>query len=147
VVDLNQWEVAVPGRWALTKPIKTAEYSVSMARSFVARVNDSQGCAVIAGALRDGIKGHFKNNTAPDLGRLWQDFDAFCQYPDDRGQQDYLMCRRFSASVKMLHGGRLVLQTNVQTTSLDGRCFADYYDAGSLRDLADMIEVKRESRA
>jgi len=123
VVDLNQWEVAVPGRWALTKPIKTAEYSVSLARSFVARVNDSQGCAVIAGALRDGIKGHFKNNTAPDLGRLWQDFDAFCQYPDDRGQQDYLMCRRFSASVKMLHGGRLVLQTNVQTTSLDGPVF------------------------
>lgn len=56
------------------------------------------------------------------------------------------MCRRFSANVKVLHGGRLVLQTNVSTTSLDGRCFADYYDSGSLRDLVDMIEAKRESR-
>jgi hypothetical protein len=146
VVDLNQWEVAVPERWGLASPIKTAEYSISLDRSFVATVGDPQGRAVIAGVLRDGIKSHFKKSAAADLGRLWQDFDAFCQYPNDRGQQDYLMCRRFSASVKVLRGGRLVVQTNVSTTSLDGRCFADYYDSGSLHDLADMIEAKRESK-
>jgi hypothetical protein len=146
VVDLNQWEVAVPQRWGLSEQIITAEYSVSMKRSFTATVNDAQGRAVIAGILRDGIKSHFKNNTSPDLGELWQDFDAFCQYPGSDWQQEYLMCRRFSVGIKALAGSRLVLQTNVSTTSLDGKCFADYYEAGHLHDLADMIESKRESR-
>ena len=56
------------------------------------------------------------------------------------------MCRRFFVSVKPLAGGRFVLQTNVATTSVDGKCFADYYETGSLQDLAGMIAAKRESR-
>jgi hypothetical protein len=121
VVDLNQWEVAVPQKWALSERITTPEYSVSLSRSFVATVNDPQGRAVLAGILRDGIKNHFKSTTSPTLGELWQDFDAFCQYPGSDWQQDYLMCRRFSVGIKVLAGNRFVLQTIVSTALLDGR--------------------------
>jgi hypothetical protein len=146
VIDLNPFEVAVPQRWQLARPVRTAEYSVILNRSFAATVGDAQGGAVIAGALRESIKRHFKENPAPELGELWQDFDAFCQYPGNDWGQEYLMCRRFSTSVKQLAGGRLVLQTNVATTSVDGKCFADYYENGGLQSLAEMIEAKRESR-
>jgi hypothetical protein len=145
VIDLNRWEVAVPQSWKLSRPVTTAEYTVTLARSFEATTQDAQGRLIIAGILRESIKKHFKDNPAPELGELWQDFDAFCQCPRDSGQ-DYLICRRFSVSVKQLAGGRLVLQTNVATTSLDRKCFAEYYDNGSVHDLAEMIEAKRDSR-
>ncbi len=110
-------------------------------------MEDSQGRAVIAGVLRESIKKHFKDNPAPTLGDLWQDFDAFCQYPGNDWQQEYLMCRRFSVSVKQLAGGRLCPPDRCDDfTSVDGKCSADYYETGSLRDLAEMIEAKRESR-
>jgi hypothetical protein len=54
-------------------------------------MNDPQGRAIIAGILRDEIKSYFKNQSSPDLGELWQDFDAFCQYPRSDWHQDYLM--------------------------------------------------------
>jgi hypothetical protein len=146
VIDLNPCEVAVPQGWKLSEPVKAAEYTVTLARSFVATTGDFQGRAVIVGVLRESIKKHFKENSAPTLGDLWQDFDAFCQYPGNDWQREYLMCRRFSVNVKQLAGGRLVLQTVVTTTSVDGKCFADYYDSGSLSDLAEMIEAKRDSR-
>ena len=100
VIDLNPWEVAVPQSWKLTQPVKTSEYCVSLARSFVATAEDPEGRAIIAGVFRESIKKHFKENPAPELGHLWQDFDAFCQYPGNDWQQEYLMCRRFSVNVK-----------------------------------------------
>jgi hypothetical protein len=113
VVDLNQYDVAVPQAWSLAKPIRTAEYSVTLARSFTATVGDAEGRAVVAGVLRDKIKEHFKGKPAPELGELWQDFDSFCQYPGSDWGKEFLMCRRFSVSVKQLTGAQLVLQTNV----------------------------------
>jgi hypothetical protein len=145
VIDLNASEVAVPEGWKLSQPVKMADYSVSLARSFVATAATAKGRAIIAGVLRESIKKHFKDNLAPELGELWQDFDSFCQYPGDDVGQDFLMCRRFSVSVKALAGGRLVLQTNVATTSVDGKRFADYYETGRLHELAEMIEAKREA--
>jgi hypothetical protein len=112
-VDLNQYDVAVPQAWSLAKPIRTAEYSVTLARSFTATVGDAEGRAVVAGVLRDKIKEHFKGKPAPELGELWQDFDSFCQYPGSDWGKEFLMCRRFSVSVKQLTGAQLVLQTNV----------------------------------
>ena len=61
VIDLSPCEVAVPHRWKLSQSVKTAEYSVSLARSFVATVEDAQGRAIVAGVLRDSIKRHFKD--------------------------------------------------------------------------------------
>jgi hypothetical protein len=112
----------------------------------VATAENPEGRAIIAGLLRESIKKHFKEKTSAALGELWQDFDGFCQYPGSDWQQEFLMCRRFSVNIKQLAGGRFVLQTVVTTASVDGKTFLDYYEAGNLRLLAEMIEAKRESR-
>ena len=91
--------------------------------------------------MRDSVR----DNPASELGDLWQDYDGFCQYPPSNSE-DYLMCRRFSFSVKILAGGIFAVQTCVSTTTVDGRTLAEYYRAGDVATLAEMIEAKRANR-
>lgn len=143
VVDLNPWEVAVPASWKLPDPAATPEYCVTLSRSFEAKPRDPEGRAIIAGILREAIKRHFKDNPAPELGDLWQDYDAFCQHPANTGDEDHLMCHRSSFSVKILAGGIFAVQTCVSTTTVDARTLADYYRAGDVATLAAMIEASQ----
>jgi hypothetical protein len=146
VIDLNEYEVAVPQRWQLAQPICKAEYRVSLSRTGTASFQDPDGRKIISGIIRDAIKKHFKDQTSLELGELWQDFDAFCQYPRNDFGQDHLMCKRFSVVPKYIAGSRLVLQTVITTATLDGRTVADYYETGTVAALAEMIALKREGR-
>ena len=145
VIDITPRLVAVPQGWQLPTPIVNSHYSVRLDQSFVARATDEAHRPIVAGILREAIKKHFKDNSSEDLGNLWQDYNSFCQYPSNFGDE-YLNCRRFGYSSKVLSDGRWVVRLTVSTTTLDGRTFKDYYDEGKVDLLAGMLETKRGDR-
>jgi hypothetical protein len=145
VVDISPRLVAVPAGWRLPVPINTTEYSLSLQRSYTARPGEASDCLIVEGILREAIKWHFKNSASQDLGRLWQDYGDFCQYPVESGEQ-YLMCRRFGCSAKVLRGGLWVVQVCINTATIDGRTFEDYYRLGEVQLLAERLEAKRRDR-
>jgi hypothetical protein len=108
-------------------------------------MSDSSDRPIVEGILRDAIKLHFKNNQSCDLGPLWQDYNAFCQYPTESGEQ-YIMCRRFECSAKALKGGKWVIQVRITTATIDGKTFEDYYRLGEVHLLAQRLEAKRRDR-
>lgn len=145
VVDISARQVAVPAEWNLPSPIATEKYSVRLENSFIARATDRKARAIVEGILRESIKLHFKERTSPDLGDLWRDCDSFCQYPSPSGEQ-YMMCRRFNFSVKVLSGGAWVVRLPISTATLDSDSFEDYYTRGEVALLADRLEAKRRNR-
>jgi hypothetical protein len=145
VVDISRRLVAVPAGWRLPAPINTSEYSVSLERSFAARASEESDRLIAQGILRDAIKWHFKKNASEDLGPLWQSYGDFCEYPIESDGQ-YLMCRRFGCSAKVLRGGLWVLQICISTATIDGRTFEDYYRDGDVHLLAQRLEAKRRDR-
>src|SRR5260221_7347046 len=86
VVDISSRLVVVPRGWQLPDAT-TSEYTVRLDQSFIARANDVQHRAIVAGILREAIKAHFKTNTSDELGNLWQDYNSFCQYPSNFRQE------------------------------------------------------------
>lgn len=146
VVDISPRLVAVPGAWRFPSVIETPEYTASLQRSFTANADDYQGRAILGGILREAIKKRFKNEVAPDLGPLWQDYDSFCQLPDPASDEEFLMCRRFGFAMKSLVGGRVALMCAVGTTAIDGKTFDDYYRNGNVAMLTEMIEAKQGDR-
>ena len=145
VVDISPRLAAVPAGWNLPAPITTSEYSVSLERSYTAQASDEGDRLVVEGILRDAIKQHFKSNQSEDLGPLWQSYNDFCQYPIESAEQ-YLMCRRFGCSAKVLRGRLWVVQVCISTASIDGRTFEDYYRLGEVHLLAERLEAKRRDR-
>lgn len=146
VVDFTPRLVAVPGAWKLPVPIETDEYKVTCAESLTACAGDPGSRTIVLGILREGIKRHFKETASPELGDLWQDYDQFCQCPSESNGDGCLMCRRFRAAPKVLSGGRLVMQCSVTTATLDARSLEDYYRAGEVARVGEMVEAKRDQR-
>jgi hypothetical protein len=128
VLDIGPRQVAVPQNWQLPNAT-TEEFTIKLEQSFVVRSNDHQHRSIWMGILREAVKARFKNHAADGLGPLWQDYNSFCQYPSDFGQE-YLNCRRFGFGVKLLHDGRWIVRLNVGTITLDGRTFRNYYEQG-----------------
>jgi len=143
-VDVSPRLVAVPQAWKLPYT-STSEYTVTLDQSFVARANDVQHENIVMGILREAIKSHFKKNTSEELGALWQDYNSFCQYPSNFGDE-YLNCRRFGFGVKCLKDCRWVVRLTTGTLTLDGRTFRDYYEQGKVELLAERLETKRGER-
>ena len=101
---------------------------------------------IVEGIIREAIKNHFKNNSSTELGELWQEYNSFCQSPSfDRGEE-FAHCRRFNPVAKFLCDGRLVIELNVNTISVDARTMSEYYREGDVGTLADRIEAKRGNR-
>jgi len=144
-IDISPRLVAVPLSWQLPSPIAEENYIVRLHWSGVASAKRPETREVIAGILRKGVKQHFKDNPSEDLGDMWQDFNGFCQYPSNFGDE-YLFCRRFAFNTKVFRSGRWVLRLPVSTMTLDGRVFQDYYNEGQVDLLAARLEAKRGQR-
>lgn len=138
VVDISPRLVAVPASWKFPVPIDTSDYSLSLERCYSAKATDDGDRLIVEGILREAFKNRFKNVDFPELGPLWQDYNAFCQYPATSGDE-YLMCRRFACTANKLCGGVWVLQIAITTATIDGRTFEDYYLSGSVDLLAQML--------
>jgi hypothetical protein len=145
VIDISPRLVVVPQAWQIPTPLNNNLYKVTLNDSFLARADDEAHRQIVAGILREAVKAHFKNNSSEDLGNLWQNYNSFCQYPKYFGDE-YLTCRRFAYSPKVLSGGRWVMRFSVSTLTLDGRTFKDYYNEGEVDLLAKRLETKRGER-
>jgi hypothetical protein len=145
IIDITPRLVVVPQSWNFPVPITDPKYSIDLERSFVARATEPKDRPIITGILREAIKSHFKNKSSAVLGNLWQDYNNFCQYPTQFGDE-YLNCRRFGFAAKVLRDGRWVLRLTVGTMTLDGNTFKTYYDEGKVAVLAERLETKRGQR-
>ena len=145
VIDVSPRLVVLPSTWPLPAPISADGYAISLDRSSVATADDERDRPIIEGIVREGIKNHFKNHHSEKLGELWQHYNGFCQSPNGTGDE-FLMCRRFGFAAKVLRGGVWVVQFTVSTVTVDGRFFEDYYCAGEVARLAQMIRLKRRGR-
>jgi hypothetical protein len=145
VIDVSPRLVAVPQGWNFPVPIINSAYSVRLERSFLASAKEPKDRSIITGILREAIKSHFKNQSSPVLGNLWQDYNNFCQYPTNFSDE-YLNCRRFGFAAKVLRDGRWVLRLTVGTMTLDGQTFKCYYENGKVALLAERLEAKRGHR-
>lgn len=143
VIDTDAFTVAVPEGWDIPTPAVYGEYEVTRGSTFVARWDEPRSQAVVAGIIREGLRRHFKNNYSEELGDLWQDYDRFCQAPNEKVDNEYSLCRRFGVYAKPLRGFRWVVECTAGTAMIDGWTFADYYNAGRVGDLAAMMELKR----
>lgn len=112
VLDISPRLVAVPASWKFPVPINTSDYSVSLERCYSANATDNGDRLIVEGILREAFKNRFKKVDSPELGPLWQDYNAFCQYPATSGDK-YLMCRRFACTANKLCGGVWVLQLSL----------------------------------
>ncbi len=145
VVDIGPRLVAVPAGWELPVPLSTKDYSVSLERCYSARASDKGDRLIVEGILREAFKNRFKNVDSPELGPMWRDYNAFCQYPVPSGN-DYIMCRKFACTAKLLRGEVWVVQVAVNTVTIDGRTLEDYYLSGDVALLAERLEAKRRDR-
>ena len=146
VIDLNVEVVAVPESWDLPPSSQVENYVVTLDEQFTTNASDPRSQHIIPGILREAVKAHFKNNSPKGLGDLWQDYNQFCQMPNEDESGDFLWCRRFGVAAKMLCNKKWGLEFLISTATLDRRTFADYYSSGSVADLASMVEKKRLNR-
>lgn len=147
VIDVDPVTVAIPQGWNIPRQGDFNGYRVVRDDKFNATASNPNHQAIVAGILRESIKQHFKNPPSDELGTLWQDYNDFCQMPDlMNSDQGIIYCRKFHVSPELLEGGRWVLQIAITTKSLDGLTVADYYRSGEVRQLAEMIQLKRENR-
>lgn len=146
VVEAGESTVAIPAECKLPLPIETPEFSVRLKREFVADPSNTVGRRIVARIVKEAIKARFKKDQSPVLGPLWQDFDGFAQAPSP-STDGFLMCRKLWFQVNEAAKGRLVLQCNVGTLTVDNRTFQEHYGAGAVAELREMIELKRAGRS
>jgi hypothetical protein len=146
VVDIDEETVVVPSDWNLPAGVREGEYLVDFERSLTTNAREPSHRAIIGGILREAIKARFKSERSEALGFLWQDYDRFCQMPEEGAEQEFHFCRRFGVAAKALRGNRWVLQMLITTATLGGRTLANYYRDGEVGALARMIEAKQARR-
>jgi hypothetical protein len=145
VVDAGKCQVAIPSGWKLPLPIENSQFSVRLHRELVADVSTHVGRRIVCAIVREAIKKHFKDGQTGTLGPLWQDFNGFAQVPS-QSSTGYIMCRRFAVQLKEIAEGRLLLQCNVGTLTVDNLTIEQHYLAGTVLELYEMIETKRAGR-
>ena len=146
VLDVDADRVAVPAGWCLPNCHEFAGYSISEDASFTAIPADSEHHVVLCRAIQDSIKKAMKEASNGTLGPLWRCFGDFCQMPFSKSASDFQFCRRFVVQPVVLRDNRFVVRVAVRTVSIDGRTLDYYYREGKVRELADMIRVKRSDR-
>ena len=147
IIDVDKTAAAIPKGWNIPQQDDFEGYRVIRDCEFKAQMNNQNHQAIIAGILRESIKQHFKNTPSDEIGSLWQDFNDFCQMPDlTSSNRGIIYCRKFHVTPELLKNNTWVLQIAITTKSIDGRTFADYYSNGEVKQLAEMIRLKRESR-
>lgn len=148
VVDVDAETAAVPGNWKLPSGVVEGGHRVTFGEKIETDPENPSHRKVIEGILREAVKKHFKDNQSNTLGALWQDYDRFCQAPapEGSGDEEFLFCRKFGVTTKVLRGGRWVMQVFVNTVTVDKRTFGAYYLNGDVSKLAAMIEAKRAKR-
>jgi hypothetical protein len=145
IVDTDKASVVVPADWNIPEVTDFDGYDVNFSHTFLASANDPNHRSIIFGILREGIKKHFKDHLfSHQLGSLWQNYGSFCQMPDETAESGHSLCRRFTARIAALRSNRIAVECVVNTTMIDGRTVADYYRAGEIDVLAEMIEAKRQ---
>ncbi len=146
VIDIGERIVAVPANWDLPSSVQIDDFEVTRKEDFITNAFEPRDNPIVAGIIREAVKNHLKKNQSEELGILWQDFNQFCQMPNNGEEKDYLSCRRFGIAAKVLRGNQWVLELLISTATLDGKSFADYYRQGEVGVLADMIEAKRANQ-
>ena len=148
ILDVDETTVAIPKDWNIPQEGDFKGYRVTRDREFKAQMSNPSHQAIVKGILRESIKRHFKDNGSfSKIGPLWQDYNDFCQMPDlTQSDQDIIYYRKFYVSPELLENNCWVLQIAVTTPSIDGRTFADYYRIGEVKQLAELIRLKRENR-
>ena len=148
ILDVNKTTVAIPKSWNIPRQNNFKGYRVIRDCEFKAQVSHPDHQAIVTGILRESIKRHFRDNgSLSEIGPLWQDYNDFCQKPDlTNSDQGIIYCRKFHVSPELLENNHWVLQIAITTKSIDGQTFADYYRNGEVRQLAEMIRLKRENR-
>ena len=147
IIDVGKTKVAIPKNWNIPQQEDFQGYRVIRDREFKTKMSKSDHKAIVTGILRESIKQHFKNVPSDEIGPFWQDYNDFCQMPDiTSSERGIIYCRKFHVSPELLENDCWVLQIAVTTKSIDGRTFADYYSHGQVKQLAEMIRLKRENR-
>ena len=148
VIDVNPTTLAVPSQWRVpAADIEIDGFNFSFRETItVSPLGSAFHRSVVEGIVRESIKNHFKNQASDELGHLWQEYNSFCQAPVFKPGDEFAFCRRFSPTAKFLRDGRLVVEMNVNTISVDARSLAEYYESGDVSTLADRIEAKRANR-
>ena len=148
IFNVDKTTVAIPKNWNIPQQNNFQEYQVTRHCEFKAQMSNPSHQAIVKGILRESIKRHFKDNgSVSKIGPLWQDYNNFCQMPDlTKPNQGIIHYRKFNVSPELLDNNRWVLQIAITTPSIDGRTFANYYNNGEVKRLAEMIQLKRENR-
>ncbi len=148
ILDVDETTVAIPKNWNIPQQNDFKGYRVTRDREFKAQMSNPSHQVIVTGILRESIKRHFKDNgSLSKIGPLWQDYNNFCQMPDlTQSDQGIIYYRKFYVSPELLENDCWVLQIAVTTPSIDGRTFADYYRSGEVKQLAELIRLKRENR-
>jgi hypothetical protein len=146
VIDIGKQMVAVPETWQLPSGETEGEYKILRLQSFEAEATNEKHRSVVAGIIREALKRHFKNNRSDCLGVLWQDMDKFCQLPRPSDGKDYCMCRRFGAIARALRGNTWVVEPTLSTATVDAKTFAQYYQEGRVKVLAQMMALKQSGK-
>ena len=148
IFDVDETTVAIPKGWNIPQEDDFKGYRVTRDREFKAQMSNPNHQAIVKGILRESIKRHFKDNGSfSKIGPLWQDYNDFCQMPDlTQSDQDIIYYRKFHVSPELLKDNHWALQIAITTPSIDVRTFADYYNSGEVKRLAEMIQLKRKNR-
>ncbi len=148
ILDVDKTTVAIPKNWNIPQEDDFKGYRVTRDHELKAQMSNPNHRVIVTGILRESIKRHFKDNGSfSKIGPFWQDYNDFCQMPDlTQSDQDIIYYRKFHVSPELLEDNCWVLQIAVTTPSIDGRTFADYYRSGEVKQLAELIRLKRENR-
>lgn len=148
VVDVDATTVVVSDSWDIPVPSTYGDYKITKGRDFVVRADDPQTQSLASAIIRQGLRNYLKRNTSSDLGAFWQDYGSFCQRPSmtENGDGTGVVCRKFEIGVKVLSGGRRVMEIIINSIVVDNKTFADYYRDGRADVLAGMIAAKQEKR-
>ena len=148
IFDVDKTTVAIPKNWNIPQQDNFEGYQVTRDRELKTQMSDPNHQAIVKGILRESIKRHFKDNgSLSKIGPLWQDYNDFCQMPDlTQSDQGIIHYRKFYVSPELLENNCWVLRLAITTPSIDGRTFADYYRSGEVKQLAELIQLKQESR-
>ena len=145
IIDINPTTVVVSANWRIPDTSDFNGYSIKHTESRIVTLKETKDRNTVSAIIKEGIKNHFKNNSGSytELGDLWQDYNKFCQNPVSSNENDFSVCRRFDATVRVLRGNKWVVKCAIETTFIDAQSFADYYKSGRVSELAEKIKLKR----
>ena len=145
VIDVDAQTIVLPATWQIPAGAEHEGLAFESVLEVTANASNPTHDLIVGGIMREAMKRHIKDTNSPKLGPLWQDFGRFCQMPDWRANNRVAHCRAFDVLAKRAAAQRWILTISVSTTAVDAHSIADYLRHGQGRELADLIQSKRES--